>query len=115
MDAFEVVGVLCGYFLAVCVGGDSLELCVDVVGDSDAFGGDFVEFLEVRVVVVEEAPELEVEEGCFLKLFADLIVLFFKGHFGDQIEEIISSAVFNFSGDEVFEIVEDVVLLEGEL
>ena len=90
-------------------------MLLQLLADSDSLEGDFVEFLEVGVVVVENGPELEIEEGCFFEQFVEEVFLCLQGYLSDQIQEFQFAVLFDLKRDEGFQVIVDVVLIGGEL
>jgi hypothetical protein len=72
LDALEVVGVEGSDPFAVGDGAYFRIVIADVLLDADASKRDLVEFLKVRVVVVHEAPKLQVNKGHPLEPLKDL-------------------------------------------
>lgn len=61
---FEVVDVEAGYLFAMGNTADVAVALIHLLADVNPIGPYFIQFLEIRVILVEDAPELEVYQGC---------------------------------------------------
>lgn len=87
----------------------------DFLADFYAGCSNLVEFLKIRVVIIENAPELQIFNSSLIKFGNDLLLLMLDDEFADKINEFQILQFGQFTVDSSLEGIEFVVFVEGEL
>jgi hypothetical protein len=85
LDGLQVVDVETGGLLAVGDAADVAVALLHLLPDIDAVGAHFVQLLEVGVVFVQDAPELQVYQRCSLEFPQDGLFLPLDAQLADEV------------------------------
>lgn len=96
----------------MCDGTDLGVVVADLIPNFDAGQGYLIELLEIRVVIVKDRPEFQVNQGCSFKALEDFGFLAFGIHFADKVEEFVGGKI-QLPVDDVPEEQEAVVFVQG--
>lgn len=71
--------------LAVGDTADVLVTLLHLFPDLDASGSHFIQLLEIRMILVQNTPKLQINQGSFLKLLENQVLLTLDSEFTDEI------------------------------
>lgn len=103
------------HFFAVSDAADGLVACLDFASDLYAGSPDFVELLEIRMVLVENTPKLQINQCSLFEFLHNLILFSFDLQLADEIQKLFIWLLAHLLVDLVFEKIIPVVFIVGEL
>lgn len=98
--------------------GNLSDLFVEVMHfiiDNDSGFAHIQQFPEIRMVLVENGPKLQIDEGCFFELLENLFLEVLDLDFGEEIKEVLMLEFRDFPVNEVFEPGVLVELVDGQV
>ena len=84
-NGFEIVDIEAGDFFTMSYAADVSIALLDLLADVYPVGPHLIQFLEIRMVLVEDAPEFEVYQGCPLELMKNGLFLSLHSQLAHQV------------------------------